>query len=165
MPSIIITLYFGEVSFIRVKPFLVWSMCNLCCFHLLTVLVVRGNTRGCVRGWSVYNQLVQSIYRWTHHKLQQKVFRRIQRHPLSKVRWRIPLTCLVQSRIIQRCLNFHCEKNVNLVLIFRCHGWITEHICQFPSIRHHSRELVMSWCRVLVSLLSLPYVFCSKIRK
>ena len=36
--------------------------------------------------------------------------------------------------------NFHYEKVVNLDLIFSCQGWITEHICKCPGIRHHSRE-------------------------
>ncbi len=49
---------------------------------------------------------------------------------------------------------------VNLILIFSCHQLVTEHICQFPSILHHSMEL-MSWCCVLLSL-SLPYILCSK---
>ena len=49
--------------------------------------------------------------------------------------------------------NVHREKVVNIVLIFSCHEWITEHIRQFPGIRRHSRELVMSWCCVILSLL------------
>ena len=59
MPSIIITLYFGEVSFIPVNPFLVKSeACVISvALHLLVAFVVRGNTRGCFHGWSEHDQL------------------------------------------------------------------------------------------------------------
>ena len=62
--------------------------------------------------------------------------------------------------------NFRCEKVVNLVLIFRCQDWaarFTVYTCQFPSIRHHSRELPACDCVVLCSFVTVvTAVLCSK---